>query len=114
YVAYCIGAATVTLRMTGRPWRNAVRIVVLAPIAIGYLLGTISVLGLAFAVGDFEPKSVEILSPGLSYRTYDFGNATTHLTGTIVEVYAQPRAVPFLERRLLSDLYLDQEHDLST
>jgi hypothetical protein len=114
YLAYCIGTVVATLRMGFGPWRNAARVVATAPIAIGYLLGTVGYLGLAFGVGDFEPTSIETLSPGLSYRTYDFGNATTRYGGTIVEVYAQPRAVPFIERRLCSDLYLNNEHDLNT
>ena len=50
--------------------------------------------------------------PELSYRTYDFGNASTANGGTVVEVYAHPRMAPFLERRLFHARFDFREHDL--
>lgn len=112
YAAYCAAAAAATLRLRPSRLRVLLGAVLAVPVALGLVLGTIGVLGLAFVVGDLEPRSDRALDRGLSYRTYGFGNATTASGGTVVQVYTHPRSAPFLERSLFRRPYNFREHDL--
>ena len=110
YLAYCTAAMAAVLRVRGRGERVLAGTVAGLPVVAGYLLGTLGVLGLAFVVGDYEPRSARALAPGLSCRTYGFGNATTAAGGTVVEVFAHPRWAPFLERSLFRRAYDYREY----
>jgi hypothetical protein len=102
YLAYCFLAAS-CWRITSRAVRILVLIVTAVPIAVGYLLGTIGVLGLAWTVEDYSraPDHTEQMGPELICRVTSWGSAASD-SGFTVHLYKHWAGVPFIEREVAS------------
>lgn len=97
YFAYCFLAFS-CLRIRQQLLRRITFLIASAPIALGYVLGTIGVMGLGFIVADATrpPTHVEAIGEGLICRVSSWGSAGTD-SGYDVEAYQQ---FGFLERRV--------------
>lgn len=88
--------------------RVAPRIVAVAvlgsPILLGYVVGTVGVLGVLFVSGDLG-SSVELnTKTGLLCRAEPFGNATTDVNGYFARLV---RPIGFLERNVFEARFAD-------
>jgi hypothetical protein len=102
YAAYCFLAVSV--------WRIPqifVRVVALIgaflPIACGYMLSTVGMLGLAFIVGDFsaKPEQTEQMTNGLVCHVTLWGMAAS-ASGYTVSLNKSWSLVPFIEKRVVT------------
>ena len=101
YWAYCFLAASCLL-IPSEIARIAALVVTAIPILIGYVLGTVGALGLAFILGDVTetPYHTEQMGPGLTCRMTKWGMAASD-SGYTVELY-KAGPLPFLERKVAS------------
>lgn len=75
-----------------------------SPIVLGYVAGTVGILGVLFISGDLG-ASVELnTKAGLVCRAEPFGNATTDVNGYIVHLV---RPIVFLERNVYEARFVD-------
>ena len=76
-------------------------LIFMIPIGIGYILGTVGLLGLVFIVGDHTnpPMHTEKLEQNLICRVTTWGMAASD-SGYTVRLYRYWNAIPFLEREL--------------
>lgn len=98
YLGYCFLAFS-CMRIKWKLVRYAVSLLAVVPIALGYVLGTIGMLGLGFIIGDLTqpPVGVEKIDGGLVCKMTRWGAAMTD-SGYRVTAYRQ--LGPFLEQRL--------------
>ncbi|HCW07501.1 MAG TPA: hypothetical protein DGG95_09080 [Cytophagales bacterium] len=73
--------------------------------SVGYLSGTIGVLGVGFVVSEFEPSKEDKLDSNLIYKETNLGNAVSHYRGIKVEIFKTFKYFPFLERRVSINKY---------
>jgi hypothetical protein len=75
-----------------------------SPIVVGYVAGTVGVLGVLFISGDLG-SSVELdTKAGLLCRAEPFGNATTDVNGYVARLV---RPIGFLERNVFEARFVD-------
>lgn len=72
---------------------------------IGYLSGTLGILGVGFIVADFEPDTEKKLSNDIIYRESSIGNAISDYRGTRIEIYKIVAWLPFFEYRITQKEY---------
>lgn len=72
---------------------------------IGYLSGTLGILGVGFIVADFETDTEKKLGNGIIYRELSIGNAISDYRGTRVEIYKTVAWLPVFEYRLIEKEY---------
>jgi hypothetical protein len=101
YFAYCILAAT-CLRIPRKIIRFPIFVIAIVPIAFGYLLSTVGILGLMFIVGEYTnlPDRTEVMTAGLTCRVTGWGMAAG-ASGYTIGLYQSWNAVPFLERKVI-------------
>jgi hypothetical protein len=101
YWSYCFLAASCLL-IPSKVARIAALVIAAIPMLMGYVLGTVGVLGLAFILGDYtrEPDHTEQIGPGLTCRITEWGMAVGP-SGYIVDLY-RVLPVPFLKRNVAS------------
>jgi hypothetical protein len=106
YLTVCL------LLWLGWEWRNSI-IKVLSLLAMicvfgmGYISGTVGVLGIGFATNEMEPDVEKRFDDGLIYKETALGNALTDYRGKKVEVYRTIPWLPLLERRILEKDYFN-------
>ncbi|MEH3111884.1 hypothetical protein [Pedobacter terrae] len=74
---------------------------------IGYLSGTLGILGVGFIVADFESDAEKKLSNGIIYREHSIGNAISDYRGTRVEIYKTVEWLPVFEYQIIQKEYYD-------
>jgi hypothetical protein len=74
---------------------------------LGYLLGTIGALGVAFAVGEYETDTERWLGDGLIYKESSLGNAISDYRGKRVEIYKTISWMPIVEWRIQKKEYFN-------
>ncbi|MFG6486381.1 hypothetical protein ACG04R_06845 [Roseateles sp. BYS78W] len=100
YFSYCFLAIS-----AWRLRRLAVRIPVLMvaalPVAVGYLLGTVGMLGLMFILDDYTrpPMQTTDIAHGLECRVTSWGMAASD-SGYTVHIYRHWALIPLLEREV--------------
>ena len=102
YFAYGFIAFSVWRMIRIKLVRFVALLIVLFPVFLGSLLGTIGVLGLVFILGDFasSPIKTEVVADGLVCRKSYWGMAATD-SGYEIAIYRQ--FGPFIERKLVSN-----------
>jgi hypothetical protein len=101
YLGYCI-LVFYLLKIDNKILRLTTFIIGFIPIAHGYIMATVGVLGIMMiSVELFATKSTD-LQESFYYREYDYGNATSSDGGTIIEFYKSPIWFPLIEKRLLT------------
>lgn len=100
YLAYAF-LATCLWRVRSLFLRVPALLIAAAPIAGGYVMGTMGFLGLAFILADFAnpPLQTVRMAAGLECRIQAWGNAISD-TGYTVYLYRQWPLVPFVEREV--------------
>ncbi len=66
---------------------------------VGYLSGTIGILGVGFVVGEYDTEYEEWLGDGIIYKESTLGNATSDHRGKKVEIYQTISWLPLVEWR---------------
>lgn len=101
YFFYCIFIAS-TWQLKFKPARYFALIIGSLPICLGYVLGTVGVLGLFFIVGDMvePPEHTEQMGRGLVCEMTDWGSVGSS-SGYSIDLYELWPAVPFLRRRVV-------------
>lgn len=102
YLAYCFLAASCwKIRLLAL--RIPALIVAAVPIGVGYVLGTVGVLGLAFVVGDYSrpSKPATQMTNVLMCRVTVWGMAASD-SGYTVHLYKHWLGLPFVEREVFS------------
>lgn len=79
----------------------------LGTFGIGYLSGTLGILGVGFIVADFEFDAEKKLSNGIIYREHSIGNAISDYRGTRVEIYKTVAWLPIFEYQIIQKEYYD-------
>ena len=74
---------------------------------LGFLSGSIGLLGLMFALGEYEPSVTKKLSNDLIYKETALGNAIADYRGKRVEICRTMPWMPVLERRICQKEYYD-------
>jgi hypothetical protein len=99
YFLYCLLAAS-TLQIKFKPLRYLVLIVAALPICLGYILGTVGLLGLFFIVGDMvrPPDQTEEMETSLVCELTLTGFAGS--SDYSVDLYESWPRIPFIRRRL--------------
>ncbi|SFA50905.1 hypothetical protein SAMN04488511_109206 [Pedobacter suwonensis] len=72
---------------------------------IGYLSGTLGILGVGFIVADFETDKVKKLDDDIIYKEYSIGNAISDYRGTRVEIYKTVAWLPVFEYQIIKKEY---------
>ncbi|WP_293306139.1 hypothetical protein [Pedobacter sp. UBA5917] len=72
---------------------------------IGYLSGTLGILGVGFIVADFETDTEKKWSDGIIYRERSIGNAISDYRGTRIEIYKTVAWLPVFEYRITQKEY---------
>lgn len=67
--------------------------------SVGYLSGTIGILGVAFVVGEYDTEYEEWLGDGIIYKESTSGNAISDHRGKKVEIYRTISWLPAIEWR---------------
>lgn len=100
YVAYCFLAIS-AWRLRQLILRVLTLLVAALPIAVGYVLASVGMLGLMFIVGDYTrpPLQNTEMTTDLECRVTSWGMAASD-TGYTVHLYQHWRALPFLEREV--------------
>lgn len=100
YLAYAFLAASIW-RVRSLILRVPALVIAAIPIAGGYVMGTMGVLGLAFILGDYAspPLQAVRMGAGLECRINAWGNVTSD-TGYTVHLYRHWPLVPFVEREV--------------
>ncbi len=72
---------------------------------IGYLSGTLGILGVGFIVADFESDAEKKLSNGIIYREHSIGNVISDYRGKRVEIYKTVAWLPVFEYQIIQKEY---------
>jgi hypothetical protein len=74
-------------------------IVMVLVFGVGYLSGTIGVLGVSFVVGEYDTEYEEWLADGIIYKESILGNAISDHRGKKIEIYKTISWLPLIEWR---------------
>ncbi|MFY9695186.1 MAG: hypothetical protein WA776_20340 [Xanthobacteraceae bacterium] len=99
YFAYCFLAAS-CWQISRKTLRFIAAFLTIIPIGLGYIVGTVGVLGLAWIVGDYAspPEHVESMGAQLVCEINGWGSV---LDGVYhVQLYRRYSAFPFVERKV--------------
>ncbi|QNR83599.1 hypothetical protein H9N25_16810 [Pedobacter riviphilus] len=80
-------------------------LLMISTFGIGYLSGTLGILGVGFIVADFEADAEKKLSDDIIYRERSIGNAISDYRGTRVEIYKTVAWLPVFEYRITQKEY---------
>ncbi|CAM3980544.1 hypothetical protein ROSA5918_17415 [Roseateles saccharophilus] len=100
YLAYCF-LAICTWSFKWLPLRVLALAVTAIPVAAGYVLGTVGMLGLMFIVGDYANPPIQTTNTAadLECRTTGWGMVATD-SGYTVHLYKHWPAFPLIEREV--------------
>jgi hypothetical protein len=76
-----------------------------AVFSVGYLVGSVGVLGVVFVVGNYAVDSQQWLPNGLIYKESILGNAVSDYRGRKVEIYKTIPWIPIIEWRIKEKEY---------
>ncbi|NBW35664.1 MAG: hypothetical protein EBR30_11740 [Cytophagia bacterium] len=76
---------------------------------LGYFLGTIGVLGVGFAIGEYVPRKQNKITNCLSYKEIGLGNAVSDYRGLQVEIFEEFKYIPFIEKRVSTNRYFGMD-----
>jgi len=82
-------------------------LLMISTFGIGYLSGTLGILGVGFIVADFEADAEKKLSDDIIYRERSIGNAISDYRGTRVEIYKTIAWLPVFEYQIIQKEYYD-------
>ena len=94
----------------GKVSRTILIVVGMIPAAVGVFVGTIGILGLAFAIGDARPHQQGNLNRNYSYRIAWWGGAMTDHDGADLKIFYRPTFAPFLEKEIYSKTFIDTHY----
>lgn len=75
---------------------------------IGYLSGSIGILGVGFIINDLQVDRVIPLGEGVIYRQYDSGNAISDGRNIEIVISKKIKCVPLLQYDIFSKVYWAQ------
>lgn len=114
WIAFCSIYLTINLWLcTGckhpNKWvKTPIKILTLIICAVGYLAGSIGVLGIGLVVGGYEPVAQQKVTSHIIYREYSLGNALTEGRGSRMSLYRTYFWLPFIEYEFFTkDAYYD-------
>ena len=91
-----------------RKWIEIIGIVLMFLVyGIGYLSGTVGILGVGFIIGEFETSNEIWLKDGLIYKEIPLGNAIADYRGKRVEIYKTISWLPLIEWRINKKEYIN-------
>lgn len=72
---------------------------------IGYVSGTVGILGIGFIVNDYKVEYTKCLENGIIYKEMSLGNAISNYRGKRVEIYKTISWLPIIEWKILEKEY---------
>jgi hypothetical protein len=110
YIAYCYIAFS-CWQVRRLLFRAVVLVTAMLPMAYGYLVATLGVWGLAFAVSDYvrPPEHVELLRSGLTCRITSWEIFVNY--GLVAHLYKSWTAIPFVEQEIARIAVNDADRD---
>lgn len=85
-------------------------LVMVITFARGYFISTAGIIGIIFAVSEFEPIKEISINKSTVYKEYSFGNAVSSKEGIKVSVFTSFYWFPFFEREFFSKQYIGASH----
>lgn len=75
--------------------------------SFGFFAGSVGLLGVAFALGEYTPNSTIRLDQDFVYQEYHLGNALTDYRGKRIKVSKKLPIVRFLQKKVFEKEYYD-------
>ena len=108
YAGYCVAVGS-ALSRSRASLAFACGIASAALVVLGFILGTVGVIGVGLIAAEFEPVSAGRLGERHRFEVVAYGNVTSADDGLAVNIYRTSPSLPFLERRVFSKRYLDTD-----